>query len=102
MLFPQGVVGKTYGAFVVAVNRVGGWGYPRFRRMVRSSCAILALPKAEASSDSPAELTTTGIPDDSACTDAFNLSGEWSDRVCIPPIVDPELGLLRKEASDKS
>ena len=70
--------------------------------MVRSSCAILPLPKAEASSASPAELTTTGIPDDSACTDAFSLSGEWSDRVCIPPMVDPELGLLRKEASENT
>ena len=70
--------------------------------MVRSSCAILALPKAEASSASPAELTTTGMPDDSACTDAFNLSGEWSDRVCIPPMVDPELGLFRKEASENT
>ena len=55
--------------------------------MVCSSCAILALPKDEASSASPAELTTTGIPDDSACTDAFNLSGEWSDRGLLPLVV---------------
>ena len=70
--------------------------------MVRSSCAILALPNAEASSASPAELTITGIPEDSACTDALSLSGEWSDKVCIPPMVDPELGLLRKDASENT
>ena len=28
MLFPQGVVGKTYGALIVAVNRGKGLGVP--------------------------------------------------------------------------
>jgi hypothetical protein len=69
---------------------------------VRSSCAILALSNAESSLASPAELNITGIPDDSACTDAFNLAGEWSDRVCIPPTVDPEFGLLRKDALENT
>jgi hypothetical protein len=28
LLFPQGVVGKTYGTFIVAVNRGRGLGIP--------------------------------------------------------------------------
>jgi hypothetical protein len=60
------------------------------------------LPNAEANSASPAELTTTGIPEDSAWVEAFRVSGEWSERVWYPPIVEPERGLLRYDASENT
>ncbi len=68
--------------------------------MVHSSWPILAFPKADASSASPAEATTTGMREDSPRIEAVRVVGSWSERVCKPPIVEPELGLLRYEGSE--
>jgi hypothetical protein len=63
---------------------------------------MFALPKADASSASLTEATTTDMRANSAWIEALRVARSWSERVCRPPIVEPELGLFRYDAPENS